>query len=182
MATRFTFLYPERVTHMVMVNPVGITDRRMGRGFTPLDPDDVDPTPDLQAAYESDVRTDVRRYVEWKPEYIKHLQIRHGVRLSADYPRLAYVRRLGGNLRSVDSIVDDWPHISTKAMLLGGEVDGPDFPENARRAVEALQNAELVLIPNVGHNPHEEVPEIVNAELIRFLTSDPNEPAGEGRP
>lgn len=181
MATRFTFLYPERVTHMVMVNPVGITDRRMGRGFRPLDADDVDPTPDLQEAYESDVRTDVRRYVEWKPEYLEHLRIRHGVRLSADYPRLAYVRRLGGNLRSIDSVVDDWPHISTKAMLLGGEEDGPDFPENARRAVDALQNAELVLIPGVGHNPHEEVPEIVNEELIRFLSSDPNEPAGEGR-
>lgn len=179
MATRFTFLYPDMVTHMVMVNPVGITDNRPGRGFRPMDPDDIDPTPDLQAAYDSDVRTDTRRYVTWKPEYLEHLRIRHGVRMSADYPRLAYVRRLGGNLRSIDSVVDDWPHITTKAMFLGGEEDGADFPENARRVVEALPNAELVLIPNVGHNPHEEVPEIVNRELIRFLSSDPDEPAGE---
>lgn len=179
MATRFTFLFPERVTHMVMVNPVGITDNRPGRGFRPLDPDDVDATPDLQAAYEADVRTELRRYVTWKPEFIEHLRLRHGVRLTADYPRLAYVRRLGGNLRSIDSIVDDWPHISTKAMLLGGAEDGPNFPENARRAVDALQNAELVLIPGVGHNPHEEVPEVVNRELIRFLGSDPEVPAGE---
>ena len=35
-------------------------------------------------------------------------------------------------------------------------------------------------IPGVGHNPHEEVPEIVNAELIRFLGSDAHEPAGRG--
>lgn len=180
MATRFTFLYPDMVSHMVMVNPVGITDRRRGRGFEPLDPDEVDSTPDLQEAYERDVATDLRRYAEWRPEYLEHLRIRHGVRLSADYPRLALVRALGGNLRSLDSIVDDWPHISTKAMLLGGEEDGPTFPEDARAAVEALQNAELVLIPDVGHNPHEEVPEIVNAELIRFLSSDPSEPAGEG--
>ena len=82
---------------------------------------------------------------------------------------------LGGNLRSIDSVVNDWPHIQTKAMVLGGEEDGPNFPENARRAAESLPNAELVLIPNVGHNPHEEVPEIVNAELIRFLSSDPDE-------
>jgi len=180
MATRLTFLYPQRITHMVLVNPIGITDRRAGRGFTPLDPDDVDPTPDLQAAYEADVRTDTRRYVTWKPEYMEHLRLRHGVRLSADYPRLALVRRLGGNLRGIDSIVDDWPHIATKSMLIGGEEDGPTFPEDARRVVDSLQNAELVLIPNVGHNPHEEVPEVVNRELIRFLTSDPDEPAGEG--
>ena len=36
----------------------------------------------------------------------------------------------------------------------------------------ALQNAELVLIPNVGHNPHLEAPEIFNRELIRFLGSE----------
>jgi pimeloyl-ACP methyl ester carboxylesterase len=181
MATRFAFLYPEMTTHMVMVNPVGITDNRMGRGFTPADPDDIDVEPDLQQAYEGDVRTDLRRYAEWRPEYLEHLRIRHGVRLSAEWPRLAYVRRLGGNLRGIDSVVDDWPHIATKAMLLGGEDDGPTFPDDARRAVEALQNAELFLIPGVGHNPHEEVPEIVNRELIRFLSSDPDEPAGEGR-
>ena len=37
---------------------------------------------------------------------------------------------------------------------------------------KALQNAELVLIPNVGHNLHLEAPEIFNRELIRFLGSD----------
>ena len=174
MATRFAFLYPSRTTHMVMVNPVGLRDTRAGRGFRPFD-GDVDVTPDLQAAYEADVRTDVNRYVTWRPEYLEHLRIRHGVRLSAEWPRLAYVRELGGNLRSIDSTVNDWPHIRTRSMVLGGMEDGPTFPEDARRASETLANAELVLIPNVGHNPHEEVPERVNAELIRFLTSDSEE-------
>lgn len=179
MATRFAFLYPERITHMVMVNPIGLTDRRAGRGFRPADME-VDVQPDLQAAYEADVRTDMNRYVEWKPEYLEHLRIRHGVRLSAEWPRLALVRELSGNLRGLDTVVNDWPHIATRSMVLGGEIDGPDFPANARRAAESLQNAELVLYPGVGHNPHEEVPERVNAELIRFLSSDPNEPAAAG--
>jgi len=181
MGTRFAFLYPEKTTHLVMVNPIGLRDNRAGRGFRPFD-GEVDVDPDLQRAYEADVLTDMARYVTWKPEYLEHLRIRHGVRLSAEWPRLAYVRELGGNLRSVDSTVNDWPHIKTKSMVLGGEEDGPTFPEDARRAAETLPNAELVLIPNVGHNPHEEVPERVNAELIRFLSSDPDEPAGEGRP
>ena len=83
-------------------------------------------------------------------------------------------------MRSLDTVVDDWPHIQTKTLILGGEIDGPNFPANARRAVEILPNAEVFLIPDVGHNPHEEVPGIVNAELIRFLGTDPDEPAGEG--
>jgi pimeloyl-ACP methyl ester carboxylesterase len=106
MATRFAFLYPDRTTHMVMVNPVGLTDGRAGRGFRPFD-GKVDVQPDLQAAYEADVRTDLARYVNWRPEYLEHLRIRHGVRLSSEWPRLAYVRELGGNLRSIDSTVND---------------------------------------------------------------------------
>ncbi len=170
MATRFAYLYPKRATHLVMINPIGLTDGRAGRGFKPFD-GKVDVAPDLQAAYEADVRTEMSRYVNWKPEYLEHLRIRHGVRLSAEWPRLAYVRELGGNLRSIDSTVNDWPHIQTRSMVLGGEKDGPNFPEDARRAAKTLPNAELVLIPNAGHNPHEEVPDRVNAELIRFLSS-----------
>jgi pimeloyl-ACP methyl ester carboxylesterase len=89
------------------------------------------------------------------------------------------VRELGGNLRGIDSTVDDWPHIHTRSMVLGGMVDGPTFPEDARRAAETLPNAELVLIPQAGHNPHEEVPERVNAELIRFLKATRDTSASE---
>ena len=35
MVTRFAFLYPDRITHLVTVNQVGLTDRRAGRGFRP---------------------------------------------------------------------------------------------------------------------------------------------------
>ena len=178
MATRFAFLYPGMTTHLVLVNAVGLTDNRAGRGFRPMS-GEIEVDADPQEVYESGVRTDLRRYVNWRPQFMEHLRIRYGQALSGEWPRLRYVRSLGGNLRSVDSVVNDWPHIQTKAMVLGGEEDGPNFPENARRAAESLPNAELVLIPNVGHNPHEEVPEIVNAELIRFLSSDPDEPASE---
>ena len=171
MATRFAFLYPEMTTHLVTVNQIGLTDNRAGRGYRPFT-GDINPTQDLQRAYERDVQTDTRRYVNWKPEFLEHLRIRHGQRLSGDWPRLQYVRSLGGNLRSLDTVVDDWPHIKTKTLILGGEIDGPNFPANARRAVEILPNAEVFLIPDIGHNPHEEVPEVVNAQLIRFLGSD----------
>ena len=178
MATRFAFLYPGMTTHLVLVNAVGLTDNRAGRGFRPMS-GEIEVDADPQEVYESGVRTDLRRYVNWRPQFMEHLRIRYGQALSGEWPRLRYVRSLGSNLRSIDSVVNDWPHIQTKAMVLGGEEDGPNFPENARRAAESLPNAELVLIPNVGHNPHEEVPEIVNAELIRFLSSDPDEPASE---
>ena len=81
----------------------------------------------------------------------------------------------------MDTVVNDWPHIETKTLILGGEIDGPEFPDNARRAAGILPNGEVFLIPGVGHNPHEEVPDVVNAELIRFLATEPIEAGGEGR-
>ena len=179
MASRFAFLYPEKTTHMVMVNPVGLTDRRAGSGWRPAS-GQVDVMPDMQAVYERSLATEVNRHTKWKPEYLEHVRIRYGQRLSGEWPRLAHVQALGGNLRSIDSVVNDWPHIATKSLVLGGAEDGPNFPEAARHVAESLPNAELVLIPDEGHNPHESVPEVVNAELIRFLSSDPGTPAAEG--
>ena len=171
MASRFAFLYPETTTHLVMVNAIGMTDSRLGRGWR--EPSGGSSTPDLQQVYERNLATEVRRVVEWKPEFLEHVRIRYGMVLSGEWPRLSLVRSMANNARSIDTVVNDWPQMATKAMIIGGAEDGPNFPAIARNAAESLQNAELVLIPNVGHNPHLEVPDILNRELIRFLASDP---------
>ena len=44
---------------------------------------------------------------------------------------------------------------------------------------EPLRNAELLLYPNVGHNPRFENSDRFHADLIRFLGSDPEEPADQ---
>jgi hypothetical protein len=44
---------------------------------------------------------------------------------------------------------------------------------------EELQNAELFIFPEIGHAPAFEIPDQFHAELIRFLGSDPNEPADQ---
>jgi pimeloyl-ACP methyl ester carboxylesterase len=177
--TRFAFLYPESTTHLVMVNPIGLSEsgRRVWR-----EPTWGGGEMDRQAVYEAQLRTATRRVVEWKPEFLEHVRIRFGQVLSGEWPRMTYVRSIRGNAGGSDTVVHDWPRMATKTMIIGGDIDqGPGFPERARAAVETLQNAKLVLFPNVGHNPHLEIPETFNAELIRFLQSDPDEPAGEGR-
>ncbi len=94
---------------------------------------------------------------------------------------VSLVRAMSSNARSIDTVVHDWPQMETKTLVIGGAEDGPNFPERARKVAEAFPNAELVLIPNVGHNPHLEAPEIFNRELIRFLSSDPDTPAAKSR-
>ena len=168
MVTRFAFLYPERITHLVTVNQVGLTDRRIGKGFRPLS-DEIDSNPDMSDVYGSILRWANENYSVWQPSFLKHMRIRYGQRLSGDWPRLARVSQLTGHMRAMDTVVNDWQHIETKTLILGGEDDYPSFAEEARRAADVFSNAETFLIPGVGHNPHEEVPEIVSSELIRFL-------------
>ena len=168
MVTRFAFLYPERITHLVTVNQVGLTDRRSGRGFRPLT-GEVDANPDMDAVYSGLLRWASENYSTWQPEFIDHMRIRYGQRLSGDWPRLAYVSRLTGHMRAMDTVVNDWPHIQTKTLILGGEEDYPTYAAEAQHAVDIFPNGEVFLIPGVGHNPHEEVPDVVSKELVRFL-------------
>ncbi len=170
MVTRFAFLYPERTTHLVTVNQVGLTDRRKGRGFQPLT-GEVDANPDMDQVYAGLLRWAEDNYVTWQPEFAEHMRIRYGQRLGGDWPHQAWVSRLTGQMRGMDTVVNDWQHIETKTLILGGAEDYPTYAEEARHAADVFPNGEAVNIPDVGHNPHEEVPDIVNAELIRFLGS-----------
>ncbi len=170
MVTRFAFLYPERTTHLVTINQIGLTDGRMGRGFAPLT-GEVDANPDMDEVYAGLLGWAERNYVNWQPEFAEHMRIRYGNRLSADWPHLAYVSRLTGQMRGMDTVVNDWQHIEIKTLILGGAEDYPTYAEEAEHAAGVFPNGEAVNIPGIGHNPHEEAPDIVNAELIRFLGS-----------
>lgn len=170
MVTRFAFLYPERISHLVTVNQIGLTDNRYGRGFRPLT-EVVDTKPDMQEVYASLLEWADENYVTWHPRFLEHMRIRYGNRLSADWPQLSYVNSLTSQMRGMDTVVNDWQHIQTKTLIMGGKEDYPTFAEEARHAAQQFPNGEVFLIPNVGHNPHEEVPDVVNAELIRFLAN-----------
>lgn len=170
MVTRFAFLYPQRITHLVTVNQVGLTDSRGGKGFSPLT-GEVDANPDMEAVYDSLLRWASDNYSTWQPKFLDHMRIRYGQRLSGDWPRMAQVSRLTGHMRAMDTVVNDWQYIQTRTLILGGEEDYPTFAEEARHAAESFPNGEVFLIPGVGHNPHEEVPDVVSAELIRFFES-----------
>jgi pimeloyl-ACP methyl ester carboxylesterase len=79
--------------------------------------------------------------------------------------------------------VYDWQHIATKALVIGGEEDGlvDDFPALARNVANQLQNSTIILYPDVGHAPQIEIPERFHTDLIRFLSSDADQPASEWR-
>ena len=102
MVTRFAFLYPERITHLVTVNQVGLTDRRAGKGFRPLS-GQIDANPNMIEVYDSLLRWADENYSNWQPSFLKHMRIRYGQRLSGDWPRLAQVSQKRSNITRLSS-------------------------------------------------------------------------------
>ncbi len=174
-ATRFALLYPDITTHLVIANQIGLEDARLSRPWGGFD-----------AAYEASlgrdwvaIRRNIERYfVEWKPEYEKYVTIHYGWTLSGEWPRLARIRASLSQMVYQDPVVYDWPSIRVKTLVIGGEVDGPDFPALAKRAADTIPGAGLVLIPNVGHNPHMEAPDRFYPPVMAFLAS----PAAASKP
>jgi len=179
-ATRFAATYPDRTSHVVMVNQIGLTDTRPGREWT--DPEEAYGRVRDGTTYRSVLSGHVRYYpLGWRPEYLEWVKVQYGLTLSGDWPRMARIRAGQQAILFEDPVVHEWPTIAVKALVIGGEEDRlvRDFPAAARNVAEQLRNAELVLFPEVGHNPAFEIPDEYHAELIRFLRSDPNDPADQ---
>jgi len=170
LSARFAASYPDMTERAVIYNPIGLTDARWERPWRSTDESYKDT---LAWTYQSIYRGIARYFVTgWKPEYEKYVRIHYGWTLSGDWPRFAMVRTLVQQMVYVDPVVYDWAHIKVKTLVLGGDKDGPNFPERAKHIADSIPGAELVLIPGVGHVPHFESPDLFYKALLKFLNSD----------
>lgn len=177
--SRFAMLYPENVTHVVMVNQIGLSDSRLSRPWS--DPYGSDPG---VSSYQSILRGHQNYFTNfWPPAQLEFVRRSYGQTLSGDWHHFAMVRRMIGQMMYDDPVVYDWQHISTKALVIGGEDDKlvDDYVAAATHVHNELQNSALLLYPDVGHAPQIEIPDQFHADLIRFLESDPAEPASAWR-
>lgn len=177
LAARFATQYPKAVERVVIYNPIGLTDGRFTRPMTPID-----------EAYQQNLRTDYQstrtglsRYVAhdpkaWNQEFETYTRIRYSWTLSADWPRLAMVQALIGQMLYADPVVYDWPHIQVPTLAFGGAEDmllGPakNFQDRMAFLAKSIPNGNgrLHLIPGLGHVPHLEAPEKVLPPLVAFL-------------
>ena len=116
-----------------------------------------------------------------KPEYLEFVRMQYGQTLIEEWPLLARVRAWQQGILYFDPVVYDWQHISTKALVLGGQDDrlSAGFAELSQHIADTLQNADIKQYPGIGHNPHFEYPEQYHRDLIAFLSSDPATPASD---
>jgi pimeloyl-ACP methyl ester carboxylesterase len=168
-ASRFAASYPDAVGSLAMINQIGLTDARAGRPWR----ETSDVYKGALARDYADIVKGMRAYyVNWKPEYMKYVKIHYGWTRSGDWPHMAMVRALQQQAIYADPVVYDWPRIKARTLVIGGEKDGPNYPEQARRVAETVQNGQLYLIANIGHNPQFEAPDKLYPPLLKFLKGE----------
>ena len=178
LAARFATQYPAMVERLVLYNPIGLTDPRFDR---PWDSTDEGYKRTLASTFQT-IRASLMRYVAhnpaaWTPEFERYARIRYSWTLSADWPRLAMVQTLIGQVQYLDPVVYDWPHIKARTLVFGGAEDAlpgsaAAFKERMKYIADTIPNgnATLRLIPGLGHVPHMEAPEKTYPPLVAFLT------------
>jgi pimeloyl-ACP methyl ester carboxylesterase len=175
LAARFAASYPDMTELAVLYDPIGLTDPRFERPWRT-----ADEAYKATMAQTNDQRyqgfyANIRRYFPapgaWKPEYEKYVRILYAPTLSGDSPRLAMVRAIYQQITYLDPVFYDWAHIKAKTLVLGGELDGQDFPKLAKHIADTIPGAQLVIVPNAGHVLHLETPDVFYRELLKFLKS-----------
>lgn len=169
-AQRFAFSFPAVTTHLVLVNPIALTDSRLSRSWSRFQPYSAE---NDGRDYEA-VRRNIERYFyTWDESYERYIDINYGWTLSAEWPRLATVRSLNSQWLYQDTVVYDRPHIKAKTLYLSGAEDGPNFREQSAMVVEQIPNASIVMIEEAGHLPFFEKPNEFYPALIEFVKSAP---------
>jgi pimeloyl-ACP methyl ester carboxylesterase len=185
-ATRFTLMYPARVTHLVLEDPLGLVDYRTGI-----------PAQSEETLYDHEINwTDpavIRGYVKgyfadpdpkiWEP--LADVLVR--VTLSPDYHRWARAAALAFQMIYQQPVRYEYPSIAAPVLLIVGAEDHVvplgqyttpaevarlgDFPALSAAAVADIPRAKRVVVPDCGHIPHLEQPSEFLAELLPFLAS-----------
>jgi pimeloyl-ACP methyl ester carboxylesterase len=173
LAARFAASFPDITERAVIYDPIGLTDIRYERPWR-----SADEAYKATMAQTNDQRwqafyANIRRYFPspgaWKPEYEQYVRILYAPTLSAEWPRLAMVRSIYQQMLYLDPVVYDWAKIKVKTLVIGGEKDGTDFPKLAKHVADTIPGAEIVILPNLGHVPHLEAPDMFYPPVLKFL-------------
>ena len=185
-AVRFTLMNPDRVTHLVLEDPLGLADYRIG---IPAQTDETLYEHEINWTDPKVIRAYVSGYfVHPDPKVCEPLaDILVRVTLSPNYPQWARSAALTFQMIYQQPVRYEYQLIVPPTLLIVGAEDHVvplgqyakpeelarlgDFKTLSERAVKDIPNAKRVVIPECGHIPHLEQPEQFLAEFLTFLAS-----------
>jgi pimeloyl-ACP methyl ester carboxylesterase len=181
---RFARLYPQTVQKLVLENPLGLEDYSKD---IPLQTND-----NLLKLEMAQTETSYRRFLQsyfpvWQPSFEQFVEVYVRVQKGLDYPAYARTSVLTYQMIAEKPVVGDLPNLKMPVLLVIGQKDRTvfgrrfappeavkslgNFPELGKKAAQAIPNAKLVPLENVGHIPHIEAPDIFVKTVVDFLNS-----------
>ena len=185
-ATRFALMNPNRVTHLVLEDPLGLADYRTG---IPPQSEETLYKHELRWTDPATIRDYVADYfVRPDPKVYEPLaDVLIRVTLGPDYPRWARAAALTFQMIYQQPVRYEYYRLAPPTLLVVGAEDhvvplgnyAPpaevarlgDFVGLSTAAAQDIPRATHVVIPECGHIPHLEHPDQFFAELLPFLGS-----------
>ncbi len=183
-AVRFTLMFPETVTKLVLENPIGLEDYKMK---VPYQTVNELYQKELKQNVESIKKYQLASYYDnkWKSEYDEWLNLTSGWTLSKDFPLIAWNNALTTDMIITQPVFYELPDIKVATLLIIGQRDrtalGKDlvsqevketmgkYPELGKQTKTKIQDSELIELDGIGHLPHIESFEEFIKPLLAFL-------------
>jgi pimeloyl-ACP methyl ester carboxylesterase len=187
LAVRFALMYPARVTQLVLEDPIGLEDYRLG---IPPQSDETLYRAELANTDAEKIRTFYAHYfVNPQPQIYEPLaEVQIRTTLSGEFPRWAKASALAYQMIYQQPVRYEFRLLQPPTLLIVGEKDhvaplasyAPaearaklgNFVELGRAAVTEMPHGTLVVVKDCGHIPHMEKPLEFQKALMGFLASE----------
>ena len=167
LATRFSLLFPQRVTKLILENPIGLEDYRT---FVPYTTPDQQYAKELKATYESYLNYQKSYYPVWKAEYDTLARIQASALKAANFKDIARANALTYAMIYEQPVCYEFDRIRVPTLLVVGNEDRTvvgkallpkeeqgkrgNYPELGPKTAGAIPEAQLSIMNGVGHIPH----------------------------
>lgn len=183
-ATRLALMYPDVVTKLLLVNPIGLEDWKTKVPYKNVN--------ELYAIELKNDETKIREYQkasyfdgQWKPEYEKGIEIAVGWTKHKDYKKIAWNAALTTDMVFTQPVVYEFKNLSMPTLLLLGTRDrtavgkawaDPSVKEELGRydrlgkeIIKMIPQGTLVELAGIGHMPQVESYDSYWQNLISFI-------------
>lgn len=184
LAVRFARNYPDRTTHLVLEDPIGLEDYRLSIPPQPLEVLMEDEMTQTSAAK---IRPFYKNYVvKWDPEVFEpFVEARTRLALSGEYPRWAKASARTYQMIYQQPVRYEFTALRLPTLIVVGLQDRTvvgkkyapaglvgklgNYAELGKAAARDVPGSQLLELPDVGHIPHLEAPKVFEEALVRFL-------------
>ena len=188
LATRYALAYPDAVSQLVLVNPIGLEDwQAEGVPYATID---QMVEGERKTTFDSIKTYQTKFYYNghWTPAYDRWVSMLAGLYAGPDREIVAWNQAQTSEMVFTQPVVHAFPTLRVPTLLLIGGTDRTapganrapealaarlgDYPTLGRRAAAAIPNATLVEFPALGHSPQVESPDEFHAALLQGLATD----------